>query len=95
MFLRINPLTELNRIRREMNELIENEWSGPAPRSFPLVNIYESEDAITVVAELPGLDAPAISLAIHDGSLVIKGTRTAHPLSGNARAGKCEAGEGH
>ena len=94
MFLHINPLSELNRIRREMNELVENEWTGPAPRSFPLVNIYEDADAITVIAELPGLDASAISLSVHDGLLSIQGTRVGHQLSATAHALRKERPEG-
>jgi HSP20 family protein len=44
-----------------------------APRGgFPLVNVAESDDAITVEAELPGLDVGSIDVSVTDEELVIK-----------------------
>jgi HSP20 family protein len=39
----------------------------------PLVDVFEEEAAILVVAEVPGLDPAALTLSIEDGALVIAG----------------------
>lgn len=42
---------------------------------FPAVNISETDDCITVEAELPGLDAADVDIAATGEELVLKGTR--------------------
>ncbi|MFM9195180.1 MAG: Hsp20/alpha crystallin family protein [Planctomycetia bacterium] len=42
---------------------------------FPAVNVSESDDAITVEAELPGLDAGAVEIAVTGDELTLKGAR--------------------
>jgi len=47
----------------------------PVSDVFPAVNIGESDDCITVEAELPGLDAGDIDIAVNGEELVLKGAR--------------------
>lgn len=47
----------------------------PVSDVFPAVNIGESDDGITVEAELPGLDASDIDIAVNGEELTLKGTR--------------------
>jgi HSP20 family protein len=42
---------------------------------FPAVNVSETDDCITVEAELPGLDAGDVDIAATGEELVLKGTR--------------------
>lgn len=51
--------------------------SRPADRLFPAVNVHESDAAVTVEAELPGLEAEDVDISVADDELVLKGTRPA------------------
>lgn len=42
---------------------------------FPAVNVSESDDCITIEAELPGLDVADIDIAVSGEELVLKGSR--------------------
>jgi HSP20 family molecular chaperone IbpA len=60
----------------------------PAAGSFPAVNVSESEDRLTVEAELPGLDAGDVSISVTGEELVLEGARPgAMPGSGRPTAG--------
>ena len=41
----------------------------------PRIDIHESDQAITLTAELPGIEEKEIDLAIHDGVLTLKGEK--------------------
>ena len=47
----------------------------PGSDAFPAVNVSESDDCITVEAELPGLDAGDVDIAVSGEELVLKGAR--------------------
>ena len=47
----------------------------PGSDVFPAVNVSESDDCITIEAELPGLDAGDIDIAMSGEELVLKGAR--------------------
>ena len=47
----------------------------PASGGFPAVHVSEADEAITVEAELPGLDASAVEITVHGDELTIAGTR--------------------
>jgi len=57
---------------------------------FPAVNISESDDAITIEAEVPGLDAGDVDIAVSGEELVLKGARPEpeHPAETGDPAGK-------
>lgn len=51
-------------------------WAArQATGPFPAVNVRETDDAITVEAELPGLDAGDVDISVADDELVLKGAR--------------------
>jgi HSP20 family protein len=51
-------------------------WSvRPGSDVFPAVNISESDDCITIEAELPGLDAGDVDISVSGEELVLKGAR--------------------
>ena len=47
----------------------------PGSDVFPAVNVSESDDCITIEAELPGLDAGDVDIAVSGEELVLKGAR--------------------
>ena len=47
----------------------------PGSDVFPAVNVSESDDCITIEAELPGLDASDVDIAVSGEELVLKGAR--------------------
>ena len=65
---RMNRLFDESLSRREDQPLGMTTWS-------PAVDIYETENAIVLKAELPGLTKENIELSIHDGVLTLKGER--------------------
>lgn len=70
-----NPWREMERLRSEFDSLLGQAERASLSASFPLVNIYESADALLVQAELPGVAQQDVQLSFQDGSLVIKGRR--------------------
>ena len=76
----------------ELRDEIDRVWStltAPPPlhgwgvraagESFPAVNVHETDDAVVVEAELPGLDAGDVDIAVADDELVLKGARPEQP----------------
>ncbi|MDK2970357.1 MAG: hypothetical protein PWP23_112 [Candidatus Sumerlaeota bacterium] len=80
-----NPFRELEALRREVDRLFEGVASpsklrsaflpGRSARSYPLINIQESGDDLTVEALAPGVDPASLEVAIEGGSLVIAGEK--------------------
>jgi HSP20 family protein len=48
----------------------------------PPVDIFESEEALTVVADLPGVDKDAVNIRVEDNILTIKGSPNYSPRAG-------------
>ena len=88
-----NPLEEL---RDEFDRLWESFSSAPPllrdlgirPRGdvFPALNVSESDDCVTVEAELPGMQSGDIDISVTGDELVLKGARP------DAEAGAAAAG---
>ncbi|HBB72862.1 MAG TPA: hypothetical protein DC048_00275 [Planctomycetaceae bacterium] len=64
------------------------EWAAAASGGFPLVNVAESDAAVTIEAEVPGLDVGDIDIAATAEELVLKGARHASAPDG----GKADTG---
>jgi HSP20 family protein len=75
----------------------------PGSDVFPAVNVGESDDCITIEAELPGLDAGDVDIAVSGEELVLKGARPEPPQpsepatggTGAAAAGPGTSGTGN
>jgi HSP20 family protein len=64
------------------------EWAA-ASGGFPLVNVAESGAAVTIEAEVPGLDVGDIDIAATAEELVLKGSRHASaPDGGDTGSGR-------
>jgi len=55
-----------------MNEVGVKPFSTSA---YPRVNVYEYEDKVTVVAEIPGISKDNLTIDVEDGTLTIKGSK--------------------
>jgi HSP20 family protein len=56
-----------------------------AQGAYPKVNVYEYDDTIGIVAEIPGLDKKNVSVEVEEGVLTISGDK--HGF--DTRGGKC------
>lgn len=79
---RWDPFRDLNVLQERMNRIFEDAgrgWRGDEPSSTtswsPAVDIYETENEITVQAELPGVDRKDITLHLEKNVLTLKGER--------------------
>ena len=64
------PSGELSALQREMNRLFE-QFFGELPR----LEMAEMKDSLTIKAELPGLEAKDVDVAISGDTLTIKGEK--------------------
>jgi HSP20 family protein len=67
-------------IHHLFHEAFENNRShgstGVAATWEPLVDIYETDDALVLEVELPGVSTDAISVELHEHTLQLRGERT-------------------
>ena len=90
----------------ELRDEIDRLWTtlvtapplhGWGPRSgqgtFPAVNMRETDEAVTVEAELPGIDPSTLDDSVSGEELVLKGSRPATEDGGDpcCRSGSCDA----
>ena len=77
---------------------------GPGPRperggrtghtSSPAINFFETDDAFTVEAEIPGIDASRVDVSVLGDELILKGSRPAHESKPEGSAGACASEAG-
>lgn len=51
----------------------DTEYTRPGPVFIPAVDIFESENEVTLLADMPGVSTDHVSLDLHDGQLTILG----------------------
>ncbi|NIV36406.1 MAG: Hsp20 family protein [Anaerolineae bacterium] len=78
---------DMRRLRRDMNRLFAGwparaEWST-AP-GFPAMNAWTNEDSAVVTAELPGVGADDIEIAVEKDTLTLRGRREPEELEEGA-----------
>ena len=90
-----HPLMSL---RDEMNRLFDSFWRGDFlperfgfTREWPKVDVTETDDSVIVCAEVPGLEAKDIDVAITGDVLTIKG----FPPRWTSRRSRPSAGKGY
>src|SRR5688572_11688875 len=57
--------------KRELEK--KQETTIPARVYMPTTDIFETEDALTLVAEMPGVDKGKVDVSVEDGVLTIQG----------------------
>ena len=74
MLWNVDIFNEVDRLRREMNNLFSD--SGrTTTNTYPLLNAYENEDEIAVTAELPGLTKDDVNITFSEGVLTLSGNQ--------------------
>jgi HSP20 family protein len=80
---------ELERMRNEMARLFDRStgrsFQATAAGVFPLVNLTEDRDSYFVRAELPGLKAEELNIAVTGSNLTISGERKISSEGDNVR----------
>ncbi|HID98060.1 MAG TPA: Hsp20/alpha crystallin family protein [Thermodesulfobacteriaceae bacterium] len=74
------PIRELTSLRKEMDNLWENFFGGTELMPFegewvPSIDVSETDDSITVKAEIPGIDPKDIQISLSGNLLTIKGEK--------------------
>ena len=79
--VRWEPIRELDSLQGEMNRLFDT-FFGPANgggtaarRWVPAMDLVETEDALVLTADLPGLERDDVSIEVKDNVLTIAGRR--------------------
>jgi HSP20 family protein len=80
---RWTPMGNLQSFQDEMNRLFNQffrggtgEEAGGGVRTWtPPVDLYETDDALILKAELPGVSKDDVSIEIHQNTLVLRGQR--------------------
>jgi HSP20 family protein len=78
--IRWDPFANISTLQERVNRLFEDAFPHPQADEVcawrPLVDIYETEIAVVIQADLPGVSKEAVSLEVKDNILIIKGDRT-------------------
>jgi HSP20 family protein len=75
------PFEDFGTLRREMDRLLERFFAEPSGSARPLstwtphTDVKETKDSLTITAELPGLEAKDVDVAISGDMLTIKGEK--------------------
>jgi HSP20 family protein len=80
------PFREIDRLRRQMDELYGALSGGTLPMPsagvFPLINVTEDKENYYVRAELPGIKSDELDIQVTNDSISISGERKI-PVEGN------------
>lgn len=89
MFTRLwNPAMGLDQLRREMNDVVGQLFDESSPavrgtRSYPALNVWETDIELFAEAEVPGLKMEDLEVLVEGAELTIRGQRTPTETSGN------------
>ena len=84
-------------LRREMDALLGRFGGGiPSGRTgvFPAANLYETEDAYVLTAELPGVKPGDIDVSIERATITLRGERKIEHPDGGANVHRAERQSG-
>lgn len=79
-----DPFTTLESLRRRMDRLFEDfnrgfGWQGTEPlaevSAWPRVDVYDTDEAVVVRADLPGVEQNDLEVTLNEESLTLRGKR--------------------
>jgi HSP20 family protein len=82
--IRFNPFAEVTSLRDQVNRLFDEvaptrptgREGGNGPRVYaPLLNLCDTQDALTITLDVPGVDRDAIDVQLAGDTLTIRGER--------------------
>lgn len=89
-----SPVSELERMRRSMDELFERFGMTPGSSlAFPAVNLYDKGEELVVAVEVPGVPRDRLQVDLRENVLTLSGSREAAPYQ-NASALRQETPSG-
>ena len=86
----LGPFLEVARIQSEINRLFDNlldlgTREGEAGAWIPNVDIVETDEALWVKAELPGVAPGDLVATVHGGNLILRGEKRREPPGEESR----------
>ncbi len=78
-----DPFEEMRRLQDEVNRVVASAWPAPTA-GFPALNAYAGEDGVVLTAELPGVEAGDLDVAVFQDTLTLRGRR--EPAAADATA---------
>jgi len=72
-----DPLGELRAWQAHLTRQHGDSWAPP-------IDVYETEQAYIITAEVPGLARDQVDVAVEDARLTIQGRRSVHPRAADA-----------
>jgi HSP20 family protein len=84
--VRWNPLREMAMLQSAVDRIFDETWrtTTNASANMLALDVHDSNEAYTIIANLPGVEADKINVSYHDGTLTI-----------SAEISKTEAQEDH
>lgn len=84
--VRWSPFVNILAVRDEMNHLFQaafgqdgDKGTGVTGTWEPPIDIYETDDAVVLEVELPGVSKDEVSLELHEHTLTLSGERKREP----------------
>ena len=74
--IRWDPFREMTSLQSQVNRLADSLWSGRQESWVPAVDVFDTQDAVVIKAELPGMKVDDIQIEVDDNVLTLKGERT-------------------
>jgi HSP20 family protein len=92
----VSTWREMERLRREMNRLFAGmpTSGGAAAPGYPAINVWTNEDGAVLTAELPGVSAGDIDVAVEGDTLTLSGNRQLDELPEGPTYHRRERGHG-
>ncbi len=94
-------IQEVDRLRREMNRLVEGVSGRPfsgipgfETRLFPLLNVRDTRDSFVVTAEIPGMKTDDLEIKIEGDTLTLKGERKPEDMTAEVSYHRRERAKG-
>jgi len=87
----LGPLMEVARIQSEINRLFDNlldlgDGKTGGSAWMPNADIIETEDELILKVELPGVEPSDLSLSVHGGNVILRGSKARPEASETARS---------
>jgi HSP20 family protein len=73
--IRWDPFREMTQVQNQVNRLMDQVWSGRQESWLPAVDVFDTQEAVVLKAELAGMDPDDIQIEVEDNVLTIKGER--------------------
>jgi HSP20 family molecular chaperone IbpA len=67
---------------RKAQHIERPERTEVRPTFVPLCDIYETEDGLVILADMPGVDEKNVDVSLEKGVLTIRGKSQDHPMPG-------------